>query len=80
MLCQVPKLVSQMSNVALYSKTSRLGFLLDDDEARQYVYTGVEDWAADNDDSPDDSMFHGVCTSSAVIPRINFFGPDEKPL
>ena len=73
MLCQVPKLVSQMSIEALYSKTSPLGFLLDDDEARQLVYNGLEDWAADNDDSPDDTMFHAVHTSCALTPKKNYW-------
>ena len=68
-----------MSIEALYSKTSPLGFLLDDDEARQLVYNGLEDWAADNDDSPDDTMFHAVHTSCALTPKKKLLAQMKSP-
>ena len=59
MLCQVAKVVSQLSTIALHAREGK-GFLLSDDEARQYVYNGLDQFAADNDHSPDDSSFNAV--------------------
>lgn len=61
MLCQVLKLVSALTSDVLFGKDG-LGFLLSDDKARQYVYNALEEWAADNDDSNDDSLFDAVRT------------------
>lgn len=57
--------MSALTKDALYTKGSP-GFLLDDEEAGQYVYDGLEDFAAEHGIS-DDSMFLAVRIIYAYI-------------
>lgn len=65
-------IVSKLTCNAVYSKDSRAGLLLDDEEACQYVCAGLKAWAEAHDPSyPDTTDFLEVRHDGGTIPNLS---------